>query len=120
MFKKEMTAEELEARKAKKAARKEKREQRAEKFKDGLAEVGGAMLPIVLPILAVCGASIVGSVSSAKKSKEQKLEAEEYQNLLAIGKGFTGRKDPNWIAYQYDMDHSVEEEKVVDVDSEEE
>ena len=68
---------------------------RREKFKDGFAEVGGAMAPIVLPIVGLTVLSCVASKKSEKK-------ANETLDLLAKGKGYSGRKDPKFVAELYD------------------
>lgn len=120
MFKKEMTEEQRLAKEAAKANKRAKRAARREKFLDGLAEVGGVMAPIAVPILAIAGASLLGSMSANKKEKNKKREQDEYDDLLAQGKGFTGRKDPKWIAYQYDQANRIEEnEEDIEEDEEE-
>ena len=86
----------------KKAKKAERREERWEKFKDGFCEVGGAMLPIVLPIVAMIGVGVAGAATDAKKSKKREQESNELDDLLAKGKGFEGRKDPNYVAWRYD------------------
>lgn len=113
------TIEELKAREEKKAAKKAAREARWEKFKDGFCEVGGAMLPIILPVAGMMGISIAAAVSDSKKSKKIEAEKNEYADLLAIGKGFNGRKDPKYIAYCYDMEHPQVKEDIEDVEYEE-
>ena len=111
MSKKNMTEEERQALEAKKAEKKARREERWEKFKDGFCEVGGAMLPIVLPMLAMIGVGVAGSASQKKTESRKTRERNEMDDLLAQGKGFSGRKDPKYIAWKYDEETRKEEEK---------
>ena len=111
MAKKFNSEEERLAYEAKKAEKKARREARWEKFKDGFAEVGGAMLPIVLPVLAMVGVSVAATASSNKAERAKTRERNEIDDLLAQGKGFEGRKDPKYIAWKYDEESRKEEEK---------
>ena len=121
MAKKNMTEEEKKALEAKKAEKKARREARWEKFKDGFCEVGGAMLPIALPVLAMIGVSVAASASSSKDERRKTRERNEIDDLLAQGKGFEGRKDPKYIAWKYDEESRKEEEKYLrDTDSDDE
>ena len=101
MSKKQMTEEERAQRELEKINRKHKRQERLDKFKDGLAEVGGAMLPIVAPLALMIGVSVVSSSKATKKQNEQ-------LDLLAKGKGFEGRKDPRFVAAMYDDSLKIE------------
>ena len=121
MAKKFNSEEERLAYEAKKAEKKARREARWEKFKDGFAEVGGAMLPIVLPVLAMVGVSVAATVSSNKAERAKTREKNEAEDLLAKGKGFESRKDPNYVAWCYDEANRREEEKYLrDTDSDDE
>lgn len=93
--KKAMTEEERLEKEQVKANRRAARARRREKFKDGFAEVGGAMAPIVLPIVAL-------TVASCAASKKSEKKANETLDLLAKGKGYSGRKDPKFVAELYD------------------
>lgn len=121
MSKKNMTEEEKKALEAKKAEKKARREARWEKFKDGFAEVGGAMLPITLPVLAMIGVSVAASSSVKKDERSKTRERNEIDDLLAQGKGFEGRRDPKYIAWKYDEESRKEEKKYLrDTDSDDE
>lgn len=109
--KKVMTEEERLEREQKKANRRAARAARWEKFKDGFAEVGGAMAPIVLPIVAL-------TVASCAASKKSEKKANETLDLLAKGKGYEGRKDPKFVAELYD--NEMNKIKNADSDSGEE
>lgn len=111
MAKKFNSEEERLAYEAKKAKKKARREERWEKFKDGFCEVGGAMLPIALPVLAMLGVSVAASASSSKAERAKTREKNEAEDLLAKGKGFEGRKDPNYVAWCYDEANRREEDK---------
>ena len=95
MAKKNMTEEQRLEKERINANKRAKRAQRWEAFKDGCAEVGGAMAPIVVPLGIMLGLRCAAAAKSEKKQNEA-------LDLLAKGKGFTGRKDPKFVAAMYD------------------
>jgi len=91
MAKKVLTEEEKFQKECEKKQRKQKRRERWDSFKDGLAEVGGLAAPIFVPVLILAGIA-VGS------SAKTKADENEQQDLLAEGLGYSGRKDPKFVA----------------------